>query len=84
MLRAPEDAVWAVGTASMLTCLAKASAAGHVFLSSPSALPSHHPCALRLQAARRAAIEAAQGAQRWGLVLGTLGRQVGLQSGSDA
>ena len=32
------------------------------------------PCCL--QAARRAAIEAARGARRWGLVLGTLGRQV--------
>ncbi len=33
-----------------------------------------------LQAARRAAIEAARDAQRWGLVLGTLGRQVGYGS----
>lgn len=37
--------------------------------------PAALPCCL--QAARRAAIEAARGARRWGLVLGTLGRQVG-------
>lgn len=30
-----------------------------------------------MQAARRKAIEAASGARTWGLVLGTLGRQVG-------
>lgn len=29
-----------------------------------------------MRAARRAAIEAARSAQRWGVVLGTLGRQV--------
>lgn len=43
---------------------------------SETCLPLPPPDVPALQAARRAAIEAARGAQRWGLVLGTLGRQV--------